>query len=57
MMMQRRHQQHSLAGELETENLENERERLDHEDSANNNQKQFLFAADRYNRQGATDRK
>src|SRR5437879_2010979 len=56
MVMERRHRKNAFAGEFETQNLENNRDRFDYENAADNDEKQFLFAADCHHADQSADR-
>ena len=47
MMMDRRHGEDAFSGELETQHLENDRDRFDHEHPANNRKQKLLFTTNR----------
>src|SRR5947207_14931673 len=55
MVMKRRHRENPFAGELETQHLENHRDRFDHKNAADDDEKQFLFATDRDDADQAAD--
>ena len=55
MVMKRRHRENPFAGELETQHLENDRHRFDHEHATNDNEQQFLFATNCHHSKHAAD--
>ena len=56
MVMQRRHREDALARQLETQDLENYRDRFDDENAANYDEKQFLFTTNRNDSKHSADR-
>src|SRR5262249_31634349 len=55
-MMQRRHRKTSFPSEMETQHLQNDRERFEHEDTSDDRKQQFLFTTNRHHSDRATDR-
>src|SRR5262245_3494966 len=56
VMVNRRHLEHALAGELEGGDLDDHRERFHDEHAADDRQQQFLLDQDRHGSQGTTER-
>ena len=54
-MMNRRHGEKPSAGQFETQDLEDDRDRFDHENPADDGEKQLLFAANRDDPNHAAD--
>ena len=57
MMMDRRHGEDAFAGQLETQHLQNDGDRFDHENAANDCEQKFLFTANRDDADHPADRK
>src|SRR5580704_2826126 len=55
MMVYRSHQEHTLAGHLEGDHLNHDRQRLDHEDAAEQDQQHLGLGHHRESRDRATD--
>ena len=55
VMMERRHREDAFAGQLETEHLQDDRDRFDHEDAADHHEQQLLFATNRDDADHAAD--
>src|SRR5258707_11551849 len=57
MMMERGHEQHSLATSFKAQDLQDDQNRLDDKHAADNRKKKLLLATDRNHSQRAADRK
>src|SRR6266481_5437284 len=57
MVMKRGHRKNAFAGEFETQDLKDHRDRFDDENTAHNHQQQFLFTADRHHADQPADGK
>src|SRR5258705_11877094 len=57
MMMERGHEQHSLATSFKAQDLQDDRNRLADKHAADNRKKKLLLATDRNHSQRAADRK